>query len=199
MSDHSNDDTPERPRMFSKVLVANRGEIAIRAFRAAYELGAQTVAVFPHEDRNSEHRLKADEAYQIGEVGHPVRAYLSIDAIIDAAQRILARDGYAPKALNTRGDRLVYSNGMIILGLAAVLVLVIFQAKLTVLIQLYTIGVFVSFSLGQLGMVKHWRRELRLLSPKAVGERREAWSGLFINSLGATFTVVVTPASTTTS
>ena len=52
--------------MFSKVLVANRGEIAIRAFRAAYELGAQTVAVFPHEDRNSEHRLKADEAYEIG-------------------------------------------------------------------------------------------------------------------------------------
>ena len=62
--------------MFSKVLVANRGEIAIRAFRAAYELGARTVAVFPNEDRWSEHRLKADEAYEIGERGHPVRAYL---------------------------------------------------------------------------------------------------------------------------
>ena len=62
--------------MFSKVLVANRGEIAIRAFRAAYELGARTVAVFPHEDRGSVHRLKADEAYEIGERGHPVRAYL---------------------------------------------------------------------------------------------------------------------------
>ena len=73
--------------MFRKVLVANRGEIAIRAFRAAYELGAATVAVFPQEDRNSEHRLKADEAYQIGEVGHPVRAYLSIEAVIDAARR----------------------------------------------------------------------------------------------------------------
>lgn len=104
---------------------------------------------------------------------------------------VLARDGYAPKALNTRGDRLVYSNGMIILGLAAVLVLVIFQAKLTTLIQLYIIGVFVSFSLGQLGMVKHWRRELRLLSPKAAKARREAISGLLINSLGATFTIVV--------
>lgn len=104
---------------------------------------------------------------------------------------VLARDGYAPKALNTRGDRLVYSNGMIILGLAAVLVLVIFQAKLTTLIQLYIIGVFVSFSLGQLGMVKHWRRELRLLSPKAAKARREAISGLFINALGATFTIVV--------
>jgi pyruvate carboxylase len=73
--------------MFRKVLVANRGEIAIRAFRAAYELGAGTVAVFPHEDRNSTHRLKADEAYEIGTPGHPVRAYLSVDEIIGAAQR----------------------------------------------------------------------------------------------------------------
>ncbi|WP_298510782.1 pyruvate carboxylase [uncultured Nocardioides sp.] len=73
--------------MFSKVLVANRGEIAIRAFRAAYELGARTVAVFPHEDRWSEHRLKADEAYEIGERGHPVRAYLDPDAIVAVAVR----------------------------------------------------------------------------------------------------------------
>ncbi|MFM1721841.1 MULTISPECIES: pyruvate carboxylase [Rhodococcus] len=73
--------------MFTKVLVANRGEIAIRAFRAAYELGAGTVAVFPYEDRNSVHRLKADEAYQIGEVGHPVRAYLSVEEILAAAER----------------------------------------------------------------------------------------------------------------
>ncbi|PSL39355.1 pyruvate carboxylase [Labedella gwakjiensis] len=72
--------------MFTKILVANRGEIAIRAFRAAYELGAQTVAVFPYEDRNSFHRLKADEAYQIGEEGHPVRAYLSVDEIIRVAR-----------------------------------------------------------------------------------------------------------------
>ena len=71
--------------MFSKVLVANRGEIAIRAFRAAYELGARTVAVFPFEDRNSLHRLKADEAYRIGEEGHPVRAYLDVDEIIRVA------------------------------------------------------------------------------------------------------------------
>ena len=71
--------------MFSKVLVANRGEIAIRAFRAAYEIGARTVAVFPYEDRRSEHRLKADEAYEIGERGHPVRAYLDPDAIVAVA------------------------------------------------------------------------------------------------------------------
>jgi pyruvate carboxylase len=73
--------------MFDKILVANRGEIAIRAFRAAYELGSRTVAVYAWEDRNSEHRLKADEAYEIGEHGHPVRAYLDVDAIVEAAVR----------------------------------------------------------------------------------------------------------------
>jgi pyruvate carboxylase len=71
--------------MFSKVLVANRGEIAVRAFRAAYELGAQTVAVYPYEDRNAIHRIKADEAYLIGERGHPVRAYLDEREIVRAA------------------------------------------------------------------------------------------------------------------
>jgi len=73
--------------VIDKVLVANRGEIAIRAFRAAYELGIATVAIYPYEDRNSEHRLKADESYQIGEKGHPVRAYLSVDEIVTTARR----------------------------------------------------------------------------------------------------------------
>lgn len=72
--------------MFSKVLVANRGEIAIRAFRAGYELGAKTVAVFPQEDRNSIHRQKADEAYLIGEEGHPVRAYLDVAEVVRVAK-----------------------------------------------------------------------------------------------------------------
>ncbi|SDD49814.1 pyruvate carboxylase [Geodermatophilus telluris] len=73
--------------MFTKVLVANRGEIAVRAFRAAYELGIGTVAVFPWEDRNSVHRLKADESYPIGQEGHPVRAYLSVEEVVGAARR----------------------------------------------------------------------------------------------------------------
>jgi pyruvate carboxylase len=72
--------------MFGKVLVANRGEIAVRAFRAAYELGVRTVAVFPYEDRNAIHRIKADEAYLIGDRGHPVRAYLDINEIMRAAK-----------------------------------------------------------------------------------------------------------------
>ena len=113
---------------------------------------------------------------------------------------MLARDGYAPKALNTRGDRLVYSNGMIVLGLAAIVVLIVYQANLTTLIQLYIIGVFVSFSLGQIGMVRHWRRalrELRMLPPDAASQdsaaaaRRGARTGLVINSAGATLTVFV--------
>ncbi len=72
--------------MFSKVLVANRGEIAVRAFRAAVELGARTVAVFPYEDRNAVHRIKADESYLIGERGHPVCAYLDVDEIVRVAR-----------------------------------------------------------------------------------------------------------------
>ncbi len=68
------------------LLVANRGEIAIRAFRAAHQLDIGTVAIHTFEDRNSLHRLKADEAYQIGEPGHPVRAYLDPAAIVAAAK-----------------------------------------------------------------------------------------------------------------
>jgi len=72
--------------MFQKILVANRGEIAVRAFRAAYEVGAKTVAVFPYEDRYSVHRLKADEAYEIFSDGSPVKAYLDVDEIIRVAK-----------------------------------------------------------------------------------------------------------------
>ncbi|MEI8260885.1 MAG: biotin carboxylase N-terminal domain-containing protein, partial [Actinomycetes bacterium] len=70
-----------------KVLIANRGEIAIRAARAIRELGLRSVAIYSAEDRSALHRLIADEAYQIGEAGHPVRNYLEIPAIIDIALR----------------------------------------------------------------------------------------------------------------
>ena len=73
--------------MIERLLVANRGEIAIRAFRAAHELGIVSVAVYPHEDRHSLHRQKADESYEIGEPGHPVRAYLDVDGIVAVALR----------------------------------------------------------------------------------------------------------------
>ena len=76
--------------MLQKVLVANRGEIAIRAFRAAYELGIRTVAVYTPDDRSSLHRQKADEAYEIGEAGHPVRAYLDVDTLVETALQVEA-------------------------------------------------------------------------------------------------------------
>lgn len=70
---------------FKKLLVANRGEIAIRVFRAATELGIRTVAIYTYEDRYSLHRLKADEAYQIGAVNDPLKPYLNMDEIIRVA------------------------------------------------------------------------------------------------------------------
>src|SRR5690606_17316784 len=100
---------------------------------------------------------------------------------------VLARDGYAPKALATRGDRLIFSNGVIALSAVAVVLLVGAQANVTVLIQLYIIGVFISFTLGQIGMVKHWVGVLR-----ANSEPRGAVSrGLAINALGALMTASV--------
>ena len=69
-------------RKFKKVLVANRGEIAIRVFRACSELGIRTVAIYSNEDKNSLFRTKADESYLIGENKGPIEAYLNIDEII---------------------------------------------------------------------------------------------------------------------
>src|SRR5579864_495719 len=69
-----------------KLMVANRGEIAIRVFRSAHELGIRTVAIYSHEDRFSIHRSKADEAYQVGNEGEPIRSYLGIEAIIALAR-----------------------------------------------------------------------------------------------------------------
>ncbi|MDY4180823.1 MAG: biotin carboxylase N-terminal domain-containing protein, partial [Pseudoflavonifractor sp.] len=72
---------------FNKVLVANRGEIAIRVFRACYDLGLHTVAMYSNEDTYSLFRTKADEAYLIGENKSPLGAYLDIPGIIDLAKR----------------------------------------------------------------------------------------------------------------
>lgn len=105
--------------VFSKVLVANRGEIAVRAFRACYELGARTVAVFPVEDRNSIHRQKADEAYRIGEEGHPVRAYLDVDEIIRVAKDAGADaiyPGYGFLSENAGLARAAAENGITFVG-----------------------------------------------------------------------------------
>jgi pyruvate carboxylase len=77
----------KQPLSFKKILVANRGEIAIRIFRAATELGIRTVAIYTYEDRFSLHRLKADEAYQIGADNDPLKPYLNMDEIIRVAKK----------------------------------------------------------------------------------------------------------------
>ena len=74
-------------KKFNKILAANRSEIATRVFRSAHELGIRTVALYSYEDRFALHRFKADEAYQIGEPGEPIRSYLNIPAIVDLCKR----------------------------------------------------------------------------------------------------------------
>ncbi|MBO0841605.1 MAG: APC family permease [Nocardioides sp.] len=102
---------------------------------------------------------------------------------------ILARDGYAPRALGARGDRLAYSNGIIFLGFMAVILIVAFDAQTTRLIQLYIVGVFVSFNLSQLGMIRHWGRELKRTTDQ--GERLKMMRSRIINTIGLCFTAVV--------
>jgi len=97
---------------------------------------------------------------------------------------VLSKDGFAPKMLQTRGDRLVYSNGMLSLAAAAGSLILVYQASVSSLIQLYIIGVFTSFTVGQLGMIRHWRRGLR---ENTIG-KKEAYSGLAINGFGAFLT-----------
>jgi amino acid transporter len=82
---------------------------------------------------------------------------------------ILAKDGYLPRQLYTRGDRLAYSNGIV--ALAAVAVALLYSASVTALIQLYVVGVFVSFTVSQTGMMRHWTRHLRTETDRWCGAR----------------------------
>ena len=105
--------------MIKKILVANRGEIAVRAFRAAYELGYKTVAVYPHEDRNSIHRQKADEAYEIHADGSPIRAYLNVSEIIRVARESGADaiyPGYGFLSENPELANAAKENGIVFVG-----------------------------------------------------------------------------------
>ncbi|MGH3351790.1 MAG: APC family permease [Nocardioides sp.] len=102
---------------------------------------------------------------------------------------ILAKDGYAPRALSARGDRLAYSNGIGFLAIMAIVLIIIFEAETTRLIQLYIVGVFVSFNLSQLGMIRHWTRELK--STRDGSERLRMQRSRLINSVGLCMTAVV--------
>ena len=102
---------------------------------------------------------------------------------------VLARDGYLPRQLHTRGDRLAFSNGIIVLAGVAVLLIVVYRANVTNLIQLYIVGVFVSFTLSQLGMIRHWNR---LLPQETVAsERRRMLRSRATNAVGFVMTGAV--------
>src|SRR5215217_6532153 len=102
---------------------------------------------------------------------------------------LLATDRFLPRQLHNRGDRLVYSNGIILLALFAIVLIVAFKANVSSIIQLYIIGVFVSFTLSQLGMVRHWQRELA--SGTSSISRARIRRSQAINAIGATFTAIV--------
>ncbi|GAA1820242.1 APC family permease [Luedemannella flava] len=102
---------------------------------------------------------------------------------------ILAQDRYLPRQLHTRGDRLAFSNGIIFLAVFAIVLIVAFQAEVTRLIQLYIVGVFVSFTLSQTGMVRHWNRLLRTERDPAA--RRRMTQSRAINAFGLFLTGAV--------
>ncbi|MFT3872012.1 MAG: APC family permease [Nocardioides sp.] len=102
---------------------------------------------------------------------------------------ILARDGYAPRQLGSRGDRLAYSNGIVFLAFIAIVLIIAFHAQTTRLIQLYIVGVFVSFNLSQLGMIRHWTRNLRSETDPAT--RRRMMRSRAINTFGLGMTAAV--------
>jgi amino acid transporter len=102
---------------------------------------------------------------------------------------ILAEHGLLPRALGSRGDRLAYSNGIVFLAVMAIILILAFDAQVTRLIQLYIVGVFVSFNLSQLGMIRHWTRHLR--TEKDPAERLRMQRSRLINAIGLTFTSVV--------
>ena len=95
---------------------------------------------------------------------------------------ILAKDGFAPRPLGSRGDRLAYSNGIVFLAGLAIILIVAFDAQTTRLIQLYIVGVFVSFNLSQLGMIRHWTRHLKTERDPAT--RRRMFRSRAINTFG---------------
>lgn len=102
---------------------------------------------------------------------------------------ILAQDRYLPRQLHTRGDRLAFSNGIVLLAAAASVLVWVYGASTTRLIQLYIVGVFVSFTLSQIGMVRHWNR--LLATEKEQAERRHMIRSRAINAFGAFFTGLV--------
>lgn len=104
---------------------------------------------------------------------------------------VLAQHSYLPRQLHTRGDRLAFSNGIVFLAVAALAAIIAFRAQVTALIQLYIVGVFISFTFSQIGMVRHWTRLLRTETDPPV--RRKMMRSRVVNTIGflATGTVLL--------
>lgn len=102
---------------------------------------------------------------------------------------ILAKDRFLPRQLHARGDRLAFSNGIFVLTAAALVLVLSFDADVSRLIQLYIVGVFVAFTLGQLGMIKHWQRQLR--TEREIGQRRRVRASRAVSAAGFVVTGAV--------
>src|ERR1700751_5367105 len=125
------------PNYYQKTLVTQLAETVFGSFHTGFLLIATVTALILV--------LAANTAFN----GFPVLG------------SVLAQQSYLPRQLHTRGDRLAFSNGILFLSAAALLAIIAFRAEVTALIQLYIVGVFISFTLSQIGMVRHWTRLLR--------------------------------------
>jgi amino acid transporter len=174
--------------------LAMMGTIAITMF-----LGISFLASRMHVTVSDERSVVAQIAYTVfgrGFFFYAVQIFTTAILVLAAntsyqdfprLSAILARDRFLPRQFANRGDRLVFSNGVVVLTALACLLIVVFDADLTRLIQLYVVGVFTSFTLSQTGMVRHWLKEKRKGPNAARGWRRS----IVINGIGATATFVV--------
>jgi amino acid transporter len=157
-------------RYLQKTLVTQLAETVFGSFRIGFLLIATVTALILV--------LAANTAFN----GFPVLG------------SVLAQHSYLPRQLHTRGDRLAFSNGILFLSAAALSFIVAFHAEVTALIQLYIVGVFISFTLSQIGMVRHWTRLLRTeTDPKARGKmmRSRVVNTIGFLSTGAVLLVVL--------
>jgi len=154
------------PNYYQKTLVTQLAETVFGSFHIGFLLIATVTALIL--------ALAANTAFN----GFPVLG------------SVLAQHSYLPRQLHTRGDRLAFSNGILFLSGAALLAIIAFRAEVTALIQLYIVGVFISFTLSQIGMVRHWTRLLRTETDPPV--RRKMMRSRVVNTIGfvATGTVL---------
>src|SRR5215469_3745843 len=146
------------PNYYQKTLVTQLAETVFGSFHIGFLLIATVTALILV--------LAANTAFN----GFPVLG------------SVLAQHSYLPRQLHTRGDRLAFSNGILFLSAAALSFIIAFRAEVTALIQLYIVGVFISFTLSQIGMVRHWTRLLRTETDAAA--RRRMMRSRVINTVG---------------